>query len=383
MRDLFFEGVQRRLRSDVPVGFCISGGLDSSSIVSVAQELVREQPLAQVGSNLRAFTSYFEDEGFDERSFAQAVTGRGHVEHHLTSPDAAGLIRDFDHITWHQDEPISSPGVYMQYDLMRLIASSGVRVVLDGQGGDELLGGYRPHAGAHLRDSLLRLRLREAMTPPASGGLVNVWGHAAHQALHVLTGPLAHSVEARLRPGAAEVLHPDLVALARSREQSCAPTGHLNEVLARDLTKEMLPHLLRFEDRNSMAFSVEARVPFSDSGPLADFVAAQPAAYKIHGGWSKYLLREAMRGVLPDEVRTRRSKLGFSVPQARWARDVAASPLGRGLLEVDQPYITRDALASVLADAGAGRGPALFWRLLSAFRWLEVVVNAPRTSEGS
>ena len=160
VRELLFEGVRRRLRSDVPVGFCISGGLDSSSVVSVAQAIVREQPLEQVGSNLRAFTSYFTDAGLDERAYAEAVTGQGSVNHRTTSPTAAGLVEDFARITWHQDEPVSGPGVYMQYDLMRLIASSGVRVVLDGQGGDELFGGYRPHAGAHLLDSLRRLNLR-------------------------------------------------------------------------------------------------------------------------------------------------------------------------------------------------------------------------------
>jgi len=120
---------------------------------------------------------------------------------------------------------------------------------------------------------------------------------------------------------------------------------------------------------------LEARVPLSDSAALLDYVPGLPSSFKIHGGWSKYLLRSAMQGILPDEIRLRRTKLGFTVPETEWGRDVAASDLAVAMLDATPDYVSRDQMACLVREASEGRGSALFWRLFSVVRWQEIVVR--------
>jgi len=376
LREHLRTAVRQRLRSDVPVGFCLSGGIDSGSIVALAGEASRSAGEGR-GLRLRTFTVGLDDARRDERETA-AISARAagaEVSALLVRPedyaaDIAALLRT-------QDEPFGGPGVYLQYALMRFIAEQGVKVVLDGQGGDELFGGYYRYAGAWLRD-VVRTGAWGALARALPTLRRPQVKHAVYQLL--LGGPvrsLAHLAAGQVQPherwlDASFVASARRVGLTAGRSE----TAPLDEMLAQDLTRWSLPRLLRWEDRNSMAWSVEARVPFADDATVIEFVSALPATERLPGGRSKGLLVDAMRDLLPEPIRRPRPKLGFSLDEAKWAAVFAESEAGRAILATPSPYLKGGSWSGLLASAAHDpRDATLFWRLVELRLWEDVVVR--------
>lgn len=332
LRDRLLATVSSHLNSDVRVGSCLSGGLDSSTIVSLAGKIWREQPdsAAAVGDNFHTFTSCYDDPRLDERGYALAVAQSVKAASQLVFPSPKDFWSDFERMAWHEDMPFSGLSFYAQWRVMRAAKEAGVKVLLDGQGGDEVFGGYAKFRYAYLA-SLLRSGSIAKMVREVGATL----GQGDRYVLNIRNGYryLPRRVRSLLKVDSLlkGVLRAqwDQVVSAEStpatrwwRNTSGARNGNspwtiMQRIQVDDLLLDTLPTLLRLEDRSSMAFSLEARVPLLDH-KLVEYGVSLPDHLKVHNGWSKYAVRQAMRGLLPESVRLRKSKLGFAAPDRSW-----------------------------------------------------------------
>jgi asparagine synthase (glutamine-hydrolysing) len=323
--ELLTRSVRLHLQSDVPVGTCLSGGLDSSSIVVITNQLLRDGGLDRtvIGERQLTFSACYDDPRYDERRFIRPVVEQTGVANAQVFPDSLRLLDDLDQFIWHQEEPCGSTSIYAQWCVMRLAHEHGVTVLLDGQGADELLMGYPIYQAAWWA-TLARqghwLRLRSAI-----GAYGRRFG--ADRSLRMremlrlaLPEALAAQISARLGHTQPAWLGARMHAAPPTRPAPATPfRDPLRRLLYGMLVSLNLPALLRYEDRNSMAFSIEARVPFLDER-LAEFAFALPTTQLVRDGETKWLLRRALRGVLPEPVRTRQDKLGFATPGDAWLR---------------------------------------------------------------
>lgn len=312
VRETFLDAVRLQLRSDVPVGTCLSGGIDSSAIAVAVSRLGAEQQ--------QTVTAYFEDKGFDERKYAQVVVDATHAEAQWVSFDAADLVADLPEIVRAQGEPFGSTSICAGWYVMREARRAGLKVMLDGQGGDEILAGYRAFFGYRLSDLLRGGRLREATAELAAFGAVNGPRWAAVALVNPHVGErLRLAARSRLR-GTATLVAPELRAVDRVAAGNGAVfPDRLRRQLHLVLTRRGLPELLRYEDRNSMAHSLEARVPFLDHR-LVELLFSLDGGELIRRGETKRVLRRALADLLPPIVRERRDKLGFVTPEGRFLR---------------------------------------------------------------
>ncbi|HEX2060492.1 MAG TPA: asparagine synthase (glutamine-hydrolyzing), partial [Thermoanaerobaculia bacterium] len=334
--DVLTDALRIHLRADVPIGTCLSGGLDSSSIVALAGKLMRDEhpaALERMGAHQQTFSAVYEDDGvWNERKHIDRVIAATGAAPNFVIPTREQLLRDLDALVWHQDEPFTTTSMFAQWCVMRLARQRGVTVLLDGQGADEVLGGYHSIYGPHLRDLVRRGRLVAALRE--ARGARNVAGIAGERLLlNELVRPAlapslrrrrAHAFEERI---ASSALTPSAAALLRDawndgamREMQTDHAG-ADDYLRFAVTSDPLPNLLHYEDRNSMAFSIEGRVPFLDH-VLVEFVFRHAGAFRVHDGWTKWLQRVTIDPLLPREIAWRRDKVGFDTPQGSWMRDL-------------------------------------------------------------
>jgi asparagine synthase (glutamine-hydrolysing) len=338
LRDSLVSSVRSHLISDVRVGSCLSGGLDSSTLVSVIGELRRRDPAATeaIGDRLYTFTSCYDDASIDERAYALEVADSVGANAQLVFPSASDFWSELPRIAWHQDMPFGSFSFYAQWRVMRAARDAGVKVLIDGQGGDEVFGGYakfryaqllsllkRGHVGKFTREMagmfrqrdpyLLDIRAGYRYLPSPMRRVLNV--DSALQG--IVRRDWQHAVANDSTPA---------TRWWRYARQSGHHNGNgagwtfMQRMQVDDITVDTLPQLLRMEDRSSMAFSLEARVPLLDHR-LVQSAVSLPDDLKVNGGFSKYAVREAMRGILPERVRKRTTKLGFAAPDRRWLAD--------------------------------------------------------------
>jgi asparagine synthase (glutamine-hydrolysing) len=321
-RELFEDSVRLRMRSDVPVGVCLSGGIDSNAIISMMAALRGPS----VGYPLQAF-SYIPEE-FSEAEYINASVRKTHAvlnELHTTPRELWDVM---PRALWHYDEPVHSPTALIGYQLMRLARSSGVTVVLNGQGADEVNGGYHAyfpahwadlmHAGRWLTASAEVRRYAQSQRLSFPGTMRSTVSHWARRELRGVPGfkGLRQALHGGGASPAAAWLTPDFQRHVPPLDRD-GWTRPLAGVLAHGVERRPLPLYLRVEDRNSMAHSVEARLPFLDYR-LVSLAFSLPGEWKLRGGWNKYLVREALKGVIAEEVRTRTDKMGFPTPSKKW-----------------------------------------------------------------
>ncbi len=391
LRSLLLQTACRHLISDVPVGSCLSGGLDSSTIVSLIGKIRREQPDAAraLGDTLQTFTACYQEREVDERNYALAVARSVEANAHLVFPSAGDFLDAFERMAWHQDMPFGEPTFYAQWRVMRAAREAGVKVLLDGQGGDEVFGGYAKFRYAYLA-SLLRSGRVGRLTAEFGAML---W-QGDRYVLDLRNGYRYLPPRLRQLVGFDSVLKGALRAdwqravsgesmpatrwwryAAQGSGTRCQPVSVVQRMQMDDITMDTLPMLLRMEDRSSMAFSLEARVPLLDHH-VVQYGLSLSDDLKIHRGWSKFALRRAMDGIVPDVVRWRKAKLGFAVPVRRWlGRDLR--PDVTALLEdglrcqkyVDPVVLRRWYRNTPKAPANSASYLALF-RMLSLEMWM-------------
>lgn len=324
VRELFLDSLRLRLRSDVPIGTCLSGGIDSSAIACGVDHLLRTEAESAkpVGERQKTFTAWFGERGFDERPYARAVVERIGADPHWVSFSQDDLVERLPAIVEAQDEPFGSTSIVAQWHVMRAAREAGLTVMLDGQGADEVLAGYHGYFGPYFADLLVRGQLRELGSEV--GAYRRLHGASARTVAVALARPFLPArarwlARGRAR-GGAQLLHRDLRPLdpTPERDGSAFP-DRLRRALQLILTERGLPELLRYEDRNSMAHSLEARVPFLDYR-LVELLFSLEGGQLIERGRTKAVLRRALGDLLPPLVRDRVDKLGFVTPEGRWLR---------------------------------------------------------------
>lgn len=388
LREVLDRAVARRLRSDVPVGTCLSGGLDSSTIVGLA---ARRTPRA-----MHAFTAVYDDPGHDERRYARDVAARwGCVVHEVRPAPGRDLVGLLDRIGWFHDEPCARPGLVTQWHVMEA-ARGHVTVLLDGQGGDELLCGYSAHAlpylrslaaraWAHPHDDALRLKLLRDAAGLLGARSTSVAGD------RTLAGHLARAALGRVRRAGARdpLVSPALARAAGEGGVRVAPvppgTSPIDRVLLDDLLHRSIPALLHHEDRASMAFGLEARVPFL-APEVVDFCLGLDLAEKVDGARTKAVLRRAARDLLPPSVLARTDKLGYPTPIGRWLLESRAEVKERLLFDfAERGHVPARTVERTWArfEADPARGePWLLYRWLTTELWLARMVDRPPAPPG-
>ena len=320
IRDLIFNAVNVRLRSDVPVGKCLSGGLDSSTIACVIDSLLRERDIEQIGTEQKFFTACYDDSRVDESKWAEIVVRHTRAKWFKTFPKGEELIEDLNDLVYYQELPFGSTSIYAQYRVMKLAKENGVKVLLDGQGGDELFAGYHIYYKTYLAELIKNGYFKEALKEfiKIKGDNVNLLMGLLKILLFPLVPVELRNFFGRYKYPASKFLNPDFLNKFKNRFFREDIFDNLNVFLFKHITYLNLKTLLRYEDRNSMRFSIESRTPFADDINLIEYVFKIPSTYKIHNGWTKYLMRNAMDGVIPEEIQWRRDKIGFATPEQQW-----------------------------------------------------------------
>ncbi|MGK2964250.1 MAG: asparagine synthase (glutamine-hydrolyzing) [Tepidiformaceae bacterium] len=384
MRELFLESVRLHLRSDVPVGVAFSGGIDSAALLSSMRYL--EGP----SLDLHAFSYVADGRTISEESWIDLGGAAVNAHVHKVRPTPHELQADLDALIAAQDEPFRSTSVYAQYRVFRLAQEEGIKVTLDGQGADEILAGYRPYLAARIASCFRQGQIAEGLTLAR-----NTWGLPQTNASRLLYQAGGYLLPSNLQATARKLVGAGLVPswldaqwfASRGVDTAAARIGPgphiLRAALESSVDTTSLPALLRYEDRNSMAHSVESRVPFL-TPEFVTFCLSLPEDYLISkDGTSKAVFRKAMRGIVPDAVLNRRDKIGFETPELGWMRTLEAwvtqiigSPTAIALGPLDHVAMRRE-----WADILAGRKhfDSHVWRWVNLIRWAEL--NGVSSSE--
>jgi len=384
-RSLFFDAVRLRLRADVPVGTALSGGLDSSSIVCAVHRL-RQQSGVNAGQN--GFSARSRDPQFDEGPYVDAVIKQTNVSAHSTWPDPDALLQTLPAHTWHMDEPFGSTSAFAEWCVFKTVRETPVKVTLDGHGADELLAGYTAFAGPHLAALARHGRLAAFLSESRA-----LLGSGRHSAIELAAAVIDELAPTPLRMalrhyGGRMTARPDWIDLARLGAEPSEPLA-LNDARGEgvhalsvaQLKATSLPMQLHWNDRNSMAHSIESRAPFLDFR-LVEFTLGLPDALKLAGGTTKVVLRQAMADVLPAKVAARRDKMGFVTPEQMWVtrdRPEQFRTLAHAGIDKGGSIFTPAARqrADDIVD-GRRRFHGSLWRIISFGAWLErfnVAVN--------
>ncbi len=377
VREQFLQNIRLHLRSDVPVGAALSGGIDSSAVVCAMRHVEPDLPI-------HTFSFIAAGSDVNEEHWVNCVNAHVGATSHKVTATGAELARDLDDMIRAQGEPFGSTSIYAQYRVFQLARQQGVTVTLDGQGADEMLAGYSGYPGHRLRSLL------ETAQPGQAWRFWNAWAEWPGRSRMLGAKWLASEMT---QGGLYELLHringrnlvPDwmradvlLDAKVRLQVPRLRPTGEqpgrrVMAELALALNRRGLPGLLRHGDRNSMRFSVESRVPFLTLD-MADLLLSMPEEFLISPqGETKHVFRSAMRGIVPDVVLSRRDKIGFATPEKDWLLSMA--PTVRDWLRADLELDFLDQ-AKVLVDFDQMvAGKRLFswqvWRWIGFCRWYQ------------
>lgn len=370
-KEYFSSAVGLRLRSDVPVGVCLSGGLDSSSIVAILLNDYQK-------NDLQTFSAtYQQGQLGDETQFINELSPLLNHMHYI-NPSAESLYKDLQAFVKAHAEPIPATGPYAQYKVMEL-AKGNVVVTLDGQGADEELAGYHYFFGFFFKDLLKQLRIGKLTSEMLS--YLN-----KHQSLYGLKSFIYFLLPQKMRT-LTRISEKGYVTkeFSSAYMQQNAVAGNLygSSSLQDSLINHFeykLEHLLKWEDRNSMAFSIEARVPFLDYR-LVEKLLASSNDMMINKGMTKHILREAMNGQLPEAIRLRRDKIGFGTPQDEWFREKAWQISIREVLHSDS-FSSRRIIDTQKAQAiykqhltGKGNYSKEIWKWMHLEMWFREFID--------
>ena len=376
-RRMFLDAVRLRMRADVPLGSCLSGGLDSSSIVCA----VRAQ-LQSIGATQaqKTFSSCSEFPDIDEREFIAEVTRNNNIDETQIFPTGEELFARLDELVWMQDEPFGSSSVFAQWCLFRAVRDNGVVVALDGQGADEQLAGYHGFLGARLAGLARSGRIGDFLGELRA--VRRLHGYGPTKFAEYL---IANLMPSSIRPLGAlrgmTQMRRDWISVGELRATDRDPLVHLGAraLSVRDLSLAQmngsnLQMLLHWEDRNSMAHSIEARVPFLDYR-LVEYILSLPDVFKLEDGITKRVLRRGMQGLVPEKILARIDKKGFLTDEEYWMKGAQAQQFARRVDEAIKVAggIITPAMRDVLSRASSGKARFSYhvWRVVCFGAWLK------------
>jgi len=372
-RELFLDSMHLRMRADVPIAVLLSGGLDSSAIALHAHETG--------GSNsMQAFT--YSVPGFkdDEQASAEIVAQRSGINLHSVEVQASQFSQLMERATWHMEDPLVHPQVLARWQLLQA-ASQTARIVLEGQGADEMLGGYPKHyRHSHLQGEKAQMNALNFLWRAP------LWWRS-YFALGAMQKYSIREILSYLQSGRARSAAVFGSSFRESKDP-CEPMeclippalpGPLSQQLWRDHSQLVLPYLLHFGDAISMAHSVESRLPFLDHR-LVEFIFGLPCNQKIRGGSTKHILRRAFREKMPAVVQHSRKKIGFSTPVSSWIEANLESEIRPRLFSKqarERGLYDHDALNQCIADLkeGSQYSAYVIFRCLALENWCELFLD--------
>ena len=375
VREQFLQNIRLHLRSDVPLGAALSGGIDSSAVVCAMRHVEPDLPI-------HTFSYIASGSDVNEERWVDLVNAHVGAIAHKVSATGSDLARDLDNMIRAQGEPFGSTSIYAQYRVFQLARERGVTVTLDGQGADEMLAGYNGYPGQRLRSLIETGQWRPAWS------FLNKWArwpgrdriHAAktlvaattqeqlYQALRTLNG--SRITPNWIRPGP---LADAGVQLRIPRQTPIIDQSgrRVMAELAASLSQRGLPALLRHGDRNSMCFSVESRVPFLTLD-LVNLLLSMPESYLISSnGETKHVFRAAMRGIVPDAILDRRDKIGFATPEQVWLLSIADTIRQWLKADLGLPFFDQKKALEAFEEVVSGRRKFdwQIWRWINFCRW--------------
>jgi asparagine synthase (glutamine-hydrolysing) len=381
LRELFLDSVRLHLRSDVPLGFAVSGGVDSSAIVSAARYL-------EPSIELKTFSYIDSDKKISEESWIDLINKKMNATSHKVNIKENELISDFDDMILSQGEPFGGLSIYAQYRVFKLAKENGIKVMLDGQGADELLAGYDGYPGHRLLSIIetkgwwAAHKFAKRWSKYPGRNYLLAWKHFGRIKFTDKIYKLFRKIMGRnFEPSWLKIpyLKNNGVQCSERRQKFCEINKGLRvkEALAYSLIHRGLRSLLRVEDRNSMKFSIESRVPFLTI-PIAEFLLSLPEEFLIsEDGVTKNVFREAMRGIMPDSHIDRKDKIRFEVSDAKLL--ISMSGYFKKLInEVQEIYfIDKENLIKIFEEFENGTKVfnKCYLRWIIFLRWQELLVK--------
>lgn len=381
LREMFLNSVKIHLRSDVPLGVALSGGVDSSAVTCAVRAI-------EPDTDLHTFSFIARGSDVSEEQYANIAARHTNAVRHIVEVKPKEIIDDIDDMIVKQGEPFGSTSIYAQYRVFKLAKECGITVTLDGQGADELFAGYSGYPGQRIASLLCSLhplkayRFLNATSQWPGRSVVGSLMYTAEELLPSWAIPLA-------RKTAGKNPYPQWLDVKQIREaggeaspasmaspQKMYPSKkHVNRRLAYQLTWDGIPRLLRHGDRNAMAHSIESRVPFLTKD-MAEFCLSLPEEYLIDmTGRTKSVFKEAMRGIVPDAILDRKDKIGFATPEKDWLFSISGW-VGSFLSETKSvPYLKLDSLREEWNGVKGGKVPYSWrvWRCINYIRWAQIL----------
>jgi len=375
------ESVNIHLRSDVSIGSCLSGGLDSSAIVTLISEM-NENNASQISQyTFSARSSHIK---WDEFEYMNEIVKGKKIDAHYVTPDINQLWQDLKMILWHQDEPFRSTSIFAQWCVFQLAKNNKVKVLLDGQGADESIGGYQYFIDIYIADKIINRKLITVIK------MFNILRKKDHRTFFEQLKSIGffikinHSKSDKKISDKEEMIFPMWMNKNIMNVHSTFPLSLPNNKNLKNLFTNYcyqqikhtsLPALLHYEDRNSMAHSIESRVPYLNHH-FVEYIINLPPDYKIKNLITKYIMRIALKGILPEKVRCRMDKLGFETPEEYWVcneePDQFRTYLKNAIIQ-SNGIITSDAL-TLFEDmiSGKRKYDGLIWRIIIFGMWMDL-----------
>lgn len=383
--DLLEDSIKHRLISDVPIGTCLSGGIDSSSLVCMINSLLSKQNIHGFLNGIqKTFSARYENKRFDEGRFIEAVVEKTRVAPYYVFPIGKDLTNDLTDLVYYQEEPFGSTSIYAQWQVFKLASQTGIKVTLDGQGADELLAGYHYYFGDFFADLFIQWQWLQFIMETFS--YLSKYA-SGKEAIHKIGFMLPSNWQVALKM----IFQNRMLGLNQNffktiiRNVPLIPVSKngkgnwFNKVLYRSVFLAGLPSLLRYDDKNSMAHSIESRVPFLDHR-LVEFVFSLPSSQKIQRGITKHVLRNATKEVLPKLVRNRTDKMGFSTPEDSWFKGELKDTITQVLNSerfASRPFFNAIEAKRMFALYCAGKRniKSYIWRWVNLELWLREFID--------
>jgi asparagine synthase (glutamine-hydrolysing) len=374
-RDIFFNAVKSYLVADVSVGSCLSGGLDSSSIVCVMREILPKK-------EIKTFSLVFPGKKIDESKYQNEVVEKCHLQQFKTTFEDEDILRDLEDLIRTQDEPFGGLSIYGQYRVMKIARENGLKVMLDGQGGDEILGGYSWFFGYYFTELFLKYKWVTLIKEIIS-----------YRKCHKNLVPLNYSflilaprfITKFLWTRRFKYLNRKFLEEYRGGKEKDIlwDSRSFNDISFLAETYFSLPSLLRYEDKNSMKWGIESRVPFCDH-ELVEYVLSLPANMKIKTDVAKIILRESLKDILPEMIRNRRDKIGFTTPDDAILRTEQGSRFTWDIITSEcfmkRRYWDQEKVKKMLQDHLDGRknNAKELWKMIILEIWLRLQIDTDK-----